>query len=68
MEIREHQVWKRKLTGYLWKIEAVNPGGTIAIKLVDGDDRELLERADFLEKFSGPFIPILYRRGKENQS
>lgn len=67
MELRERQIWKRKLTGYFWRVEAVNPGGTVAIKLADGEDRELLERADFLEKFEGPMIPILYRYGKENK-
>lgn len=62
MELREGQFWKRKLTGFNWQIEALNPGGTVAIKLAEGEERELLERVEFLEKFTGPLIPVLYRR------
>lgn len=31
MEIREGRFYLRKLTGYPWKVEAVNPNGTVAI-------------------------------------
>jgi hypothetical protein len=53
MEIREGQFWKRKLSGFVWQVEAVNPGGTIAIKLWDEiPDHELLTQEEFLERFT----------------
>ena len=52
MELKEGDFWRRKLTGFIWEIQAINPGGTVAIKLWDEiPNHELLTREDFLEKF-----------------
>lgn len=53
MDIREGRHYCRKLTGYFWKVEAVNPNGTVAIVL-DGKhpERELVaDKETFLRDF-----------------
>lgn len=54
MELREGNFYRRKLTGYLWRIEALNPNGDIAIKQELGyerPEREMLTEQQFRESF-----------------
>lgn len=61
-EIREGQVWRRKRTLFLWRIEAINPNETVSLKIeqTGTDDREMMTVADFKEKFQDPAEPIFF--------
>jgi hypothetical protein len=50
--LREGQFWRRKISGLLWMIEALNPGGTVALQRWDSPpERELMSREQFDESF-----------------
>jgi len=64
-EIREGQVWRRKLTRKLWRVEGLPPIAMVAIKIEEpgAEDRELLECDDFMKKFEDPMTPVFFRDG-----